>query len=73
MIFKKIQELGEISDEEMYRTFNMGIGFCVITDEESAKAIVEKYGKEYKLDNIGKVVEDKQITITKNDVQLKLE
>ena len=32
-IFKKIMLAGEISEEEMKRTFNMGIGFCVIVPE----------------------------------------
>jgi phosphoribosylformylglycinamidine cyclo-ligase len=74
MIFKKIQEFGEVTDEEMYRTFNMGIGFCVITDEDSAESIIEKYKTPYKLDKIGKVVEEKGITIVKkNGVKLSME
>lgn len=31
-IFKLIQRLGKISDEEMYRVFNMGIGMVVIVE-----------------------------------------
>ncbi|MFH1835758.1 MAG: phosphoribosylformylglycinamidine cyclo-ligase [Methanobacteriota archaeon] len=72
MIFKKIQELANITDEEMYKTFNMGIGFCVITDEESAKSIVEKYKSEYKLDIIGTVVEEPEVTIKRGDLEFKL-
>jgi phosphoribosylformylglycinamidine cyclo-ligase len=29
-IFKFVQELGNITDEEMYKTFNMGMGFAVV-------------------------------------------
>lgn len=29
-IFKLIQEIGEISDEEMFKVYNMGIGFCIV-------------------------------------------
>ena len=29
-IFKKIQLAGEITEEEMKRVFNLGIGFCLI-------------------------------------------
>ena len=29
-VFRYVQELGSISDEEMYRTFNMGIGFTAV-------------------------------------------
>ena len=38
-IFNLIQELGEVSEEEMSEVFNMGCGFCVVvaaTDEEAA-------------------------------------
>lgn len=32
-IFKLIKELANVSEEEMYRTFNMGIGFTIICDK----------------------------------------
>jgi phosphoribosylformylglycinamidine cyclo-ligase len=32
-IFRLIQKLGNVSDEEMYRTFNMGIGFLIVLPE----------------------------------------
>ena len=37
-IFTLIQELGDVSDEEMHEVFNMGCGFCVVvsTDDEDA-------------------------------------
>jgi len=45
-IFKFIQELGNIADEEMYKTFNMGMGFAVIIPkEEERKAIRITGGK----------------------------
>ncbi|KJS20881.1 MAG: phosphoribosylaminoimidazole synthetase [Clostridiaceae bacterium BRH_c20a] len=40
-VFKLLQKLGDISTEEMYRTFNMGIGMVVIMDQEEAKEAVE--------------------------------
>ena len=33
-IFKSIQKFGEISEEEMFRVFNMGVGMVVISDQE---------------------------------------
>lgn len=36
-IFKQIKEDGKISGAEMYRTFNMGIGFCIILPKTSVK------------------------------------
>jgi len=35
-IFHLLKEWGNVSDEELYRVFNMGIGFCVIVPDDSA-------------------------------------
>ena len=40
-IFQLIQESGQISEAEMYRTFNMGIGMVLIVDRFAAQGIVE--------------------------------
>ncbi len=40
-IFKQIMMDGNISEKEMYRTFNMGIGFCIIAARDSAGEIIE--------------------------------
>jgi len=36
-VFRFLQEQGGVEDEEMYRTFNMGMGFLVVLDESEAK------------------------------------
>jgi phosphoribosylformylglycinamidine cyclo-ligase len=38
-IFGLIQRLGEITDAEMFRTFNMGLGFLVIVPPEQAEQV----------------------------------
>lgn len=43
-IFKAIRNLGNIDDYEMYRTFNMGMGFVMVTTMEEAESIVETVG-----------------------------
>ncbi len=35
-VFKRIQELGNVADHEMYRTFNMGMGFVVVVPADAA-------------------------------------
>lgn len=35
-LFRTLQELGHVSDEEMFRTFNMGIGFVVVLPRDCA-------------------------------------
>ena len=42
-IFRVIQELGNVEEDEMYRTFNMGMGFALVMSEEEAKRL-EKSG-----------------------------
>jgi phosphoribosylformylglycinamidine cyclo-ligase len=37
-IFALLQRLGRIADEEMYRAFNMGIGFAIVVAAEHADA-----------------------------------
>ena len=38
-VFALVKELGEVSEEEMYRTFNMGTGFVVALPEAEAEAL----------------------------------
>ena len=54
-IFKKIQEWGEIDTEEMYHTFNMGIGMVVVVSPEDEMKATELLGNE--AIKIGKVTE----------------
>jgi phosphoribosylformylglycinamidine cyclo-ligase len=45
-IFRLLQREGSISDEDMYFTYNMGIGFCVVLapeDADAAHAIARKH------------------------------
>lgn len=41
-VFKIIQERAELSDEEMYNTFNMGIGMVVCVSEYDVKAAMQQ-------------------------------
>lgn len=40
-VFKLIQKLGNVEDKEMYRTFNMGMGYVIICDKQDAGPIVK--------------------------------
>lgn len=39
-VFNMIQKLGKIEDREMYRTFNMGIGYVIIVSKEETDEIL---------------------------------
>ncbi|MBI3329195.1 MAG: phosphoribosylformylglycinamidine cyclo-ligase [Nitrospinae bacterium] len=46
-IFRLIQERGRITDAEMYRVFNMGVGFCIVAAPAAADqvgAIARQHG-----------------------------
>jgi len=43
-IFELIQKRGDVSDKEMYRTFNMGTGFVLVVPEKDSKDIAETVG-----------------------------
>jgi phosphoribosylformylglycinamidine cyclo-ligase len=38
-IFKLMQEIGNVSEAEMYRTFNMGAGMVVVTSPQDLDAV----------------------------------
>ncbi|MEM3709600.1 MAG: phosphoribosylformylglycinamidine cyclo-ligase [Nitrososphaerales archaeon] len=63
-IFQLIQKEGNISKKEMYRTFNMGIGFCVCTpknEEDRIVKILSNYGLSAR--TIGKIVENPGVIV----------
>ncbi|SPF52635.1 Phosphoribosylformylglycinamidine cyclo-ligase [Candidatus Sulfopaludibacter sp. SbA4] len=60
-IFSLIQEHGQVSDEEMFLVYNMGVGFCMIVDPAAAEAVlsvVKRHGKEAGV--IGHVIRDSE-------------
>ena len=42
-IFRIIQNRGRVSDREMYRTFNMGVGFVVICPQRAEDAVIRLF------------------------------
>jgi phosphoribosylformylglycinamidine cyclo-ligase len=72
MIFKKIEELGKISEEEMYRTFNMGIGFCMVVSPDDGEDIVKRYGDDYGISRVGKVIAESGVTVMRKGVEIRL-
>ena len=46
-IFREIQKWGGIAEDEMYRTFNMGMGLCVIVAPEQADGALKALQKHW--------------------------
>jgi phosphoribosylformylglycinamidine cyclo-ligase len=40
-VFKAIQELGPVTPEEMFKTFNMGIGMCLVTSPGDVQRAID--------------------------------
>ena len=63
-IFSLIQGSGNIDEKEMYRVFNMGIGFVIIVDQKDSKKTLEILkGYPYGSHVIGEVIEGKKEVI----------
>lgn len=63
-IFTYIQDKGEVSEEEMYKTFNMGIGMIFITDKKFKYSDVKKIeGLGTKVYEIGKVTSEEGVKL----------
>jgi len=43
--FELVRKLGNIAFEEMFRTFNMGVGFVVVVSPENVRRLIETVGK----------------------------
>lgn len=63
-IFKLIQRLGGVSNWEMYRTFNMGIGFCVIVPKHEVEGVIKVFKFHgFEAQQIGFVINEPRVEI----------
>ena len=57
-----------ISEKEMLKTFNCGVGFCLIIERNNLKKINKFFSKKYKPYVIGKISEDKNKVILNGSI-----
>jgi len=63
-VFTLMQQIGNVSEAEMYRTFNMGIGMVVVIESESARIVKAHMKEYYAAYEIGRVVSgNREVTI----------
>ena len=67
-IFKWIKS-NNISDREMLKTFNCGIGFCLIADRKNISKIKKFFSKDYMPYEIGFVSKNKNKINTHNKIK----
>lgn len=59
---RKLQEIGNVSDEEAYRTWNMGVGMVIVSpDVDKVIEIADKHG--IKAQQIGEITGEPGITV----------
>ena len=58
-IFKWLKSKN-ISDQEMMRTFNCGVGFCIIVPKKNINSVKKKFPPKFKPYPIGYVSKDKK-------------
>ena len=68
-VSKLINEIGNVDDNEMYQTFNMGMGFCIIASEKDADNIVDMLKDEAKI--VGSVEKGKWVKIPELSITYK--
>ena len=56
-IFNLLQSIGNISEQEMYRVFNMGVGMVLIVDEVQAKEVTNLLMNRTKIYEIGYIMD----------------
>ncbi len=67
-IFKWLKKK-KISDEEMMRTFNCGVGFCLIAPPKNLEKIKKVFPKKYCPYEIGVITKNNKKVILKNDLK----
>ena len=58
-IFRWLKSQG-VSDQEMLKTFNCGVGFCLIVKRSNYKKIIRFFPKKYKPYIIGKIIKNSE-------------
>ena len=69
VVFKKLQEWGNVPVKEMYRTFNMGVGMVLVLDPAEADAVrahLREHGETFY--ELGKIVPGHKETVMKGGV-----
>jgi len=59
LIFKWLHDQG-VNDKEMIKTFNCGVGFCLIINSKNFKKVKKYFSKNFQPYIIGKIINDKK-------------
>jgi len=69
-IFGEIKILGNISDTEMFSTFNMGVGFIVVVPKSERDNALDMLNKHFETTELGRIKSDPCVCIPQYNVKL---
>ena len=69
-IVKEIQEMGEVTDEEAYKTWNMGNGMMLVVAPRDVEKILELVSIEAQV--VGEIIEEKKIILNSKGLNQKI-
>ena len=55
-VFRYIRNAGNINDQEMLRTFNCGVGFCIVTPQKHKTEVIRHISRYYDCYEIGSIL-----------------
>ncbi|UCH89692.1 MAG: phosphoribosylformylglycinamidine cyclo-ligase [Thermoplasmata archaeon] len=68
-IFKSLKDWGKVSTHEMYQTFNMGLGFCIVLPQADANKLVNRLKDSPGAKIIGYVEKGKGLSVPDLDLK----
>ncbi len=68
-VFKKLMEMGDLTYQQMFEIFNMGLGFAVVIDEESRLDFINTLRNRVPFKEIGHVEDGTGISVPKYSVE----
>ncbi len=69
-ILREVQRWGGVAEDEMWRTFNMGMGLCVLVAPEHAERAVALLAKHFPAQRVGRVEAGSGISVPSFGVEL---
>jgi phosphoribosylformylglycinamidine cyclo-ligase len=68
-VFRKIKEVGEVPEEDMLRTFNLGVGITIVVRPELSDSILKHLPGYYDAYSIGKIIKGNKKVETKKSLK----
>ncbi len=66
-VFAEIKKQGKVSDREMYRTFNMGMGFAIVCEPGAVGGIVSNLESKAKV--VGRIVKGEDVSVPRKKLR----